>query len=58
MGLKILQKVELPKVKVWMCGSFVPGTALECLHLIVNELARGNLAPAGNDLKGGVKWDK
>ena len=41
-----------------MCGSFIPGTASECLHLIVNNLARGNLAPAGNDLESGVEWDE
>ena len=58
MGLKILKKVELTQVRVWMCGSFVSGTALECLHLIINELARGNLAPVGNNLKGGVKWNE
>ena len=58
MELQILQKVELPDVRVWMCGSFIPGTALECLHLIVNKLARGNLAPAGNDLKSGVEGDE
>ena len=41
-----------------MCRSLIPGTALECLHLIVKKLAGCNLAPAGYDLESGVKWNK
>ena len=58
MGLEILKKVELPKVGMWVCRSLIPGTALECLHLIVNKLAGCNLAPAGNNMEGGVKWSE
>ena len=41
-----------------MCRSLIPGTALECLHLIVKKLAGCNLAPAGYDLESGVEWDE
>ncbi len=41
-----------------MCRSLIPGTALECLHLIVKKLAGCNLAPAGYDMEGGVKWNE
>ena len=41
-----------------MCRSLIPGTALECLHLIVKKLAGCNLAPAGYDLESGVKRSK
>ena len=58
MGLEILKKVEMPKVGMWVSRSLIPGTALECLHLIIKELAGCNLAPAGYDLESGVKWNK
>ena len=58
MGLEILKKVEVPKVGMWVCRSLIPGTALECLHLIVNKLAGCNLAPAGNNMEGGVEWSE
>ena len=43
---------------MWMCRSLIPGTALECLHLIIKKLAGCNLAPAGYDLESGVEWDE
>ena len=54
-GLKVLQSVQMTQVMVWRTGLFLLGARLKALHLVINEVARGNLPPAGNELKGGVK---
>ena len=56
-GLKILQNIQMTQVMVWRAGLFLFGSRLKGLHLVVNEVARGNLTPAGNDLKSNVDWD-
>ena len=43
------------QVVVWRIGLFLFGACLKGLHLVVDEMARGNLPPAGYELEGGVK---
>ena len=40
---------------MWRTGLFLLDARLKGLHLVVDEVARGNLPPAGNELKNGVE---
>ena len=55
MRLKILENVQVTQVVVWRTGLFLSSACLKCLHLGVDEMARGNLPPAGYELESGVK---
>ena len=47
----------MAQVLVWRAGLFLFDSRLKGLHLVVNKVTRGNLTPAGNDLKRDVDWD-
>ena len=55
MGLEILENVQVTKFMVWRIGLSLIGACLKGLHLVVDEMARGNLPSAGYELKNGVK---
>ena len=40
---------------MWRIGLFLLDACLKGLHLVVDEVARGNLPPASNELKDGVE---
>ena len=40
---------------MWRTGLVLLDACLEGLHVVVDEVARGNLPPAGNELKDGVE---
>ena len=54
-GLKKLQNVQVTQVVMWRIGLFLLATCLKGLHLVVDEVARGNLPPAGYELKDGME---
>ena len=52
---KVLDNVKMPEIRVVWVGFAFSGPCLEGLHLAVDEVARGNLPPAGDELKDGVE---